>query len=160
MLKPNHATSLLAGILGLVTFALPWVAQEHDRYIPYALIADSPIYAESGAINFWILWLVPIGACIIIAASLVENTPSARTWTIISSIAGLSAVLYTQIRLWLIPASNDPSTAPVMSVGAWLAALAFLIALITALFRLADAHDEANREEYINEQMRKQHPKR
>lgn len=155
MLKPSHAMGLMGGVLGLVTFALPWVADGGDRYTPYTLIADTPLYGANGAVNFFILWLVPVGACIVMLCSLLEETPATRVWTIIGSAAGLGAVLYTWIRLGFV-AADSPSMRLEMSVGAWLAALAFLMALIAGIRQVLNVREEARQEAYAIEQRERQ----
>lgn len=155
MLKPSHATGLMGGVLGLVTFALPWVADRGDRYTPYTLIADTPLYGQNGAVSFLLLWLVPVGACIVILCSLLEETGVTRVWTIIGSVGGLSAVVYTWLQLGFL-AADYPSASLEMSVGGWLAALAFIITLIAGIRQVLDVREEARQEAYAIEQRERQ----
>ncbi len=162
-MKTGNVFSLTGGIMGLVSFALPWIAYDDTRYTAYELIADHHFLGRDSAPSFFLLWCLPVGASILILASLLapKEGMSAQRWNLAGAILGCIALLnvWGQLAFTSAPTSNDstiPTNSVALSVGSWLATLAFILALSGAIQALRQERLEREEQELAAMRERKE----
>lgn len=133
MMKNGNAVSLAGGIIGLVSFALPWITDNDTRYTAYELIVVQPFLGRDTAPTYFFLWCLLLGAIIVILASLLapREELTAQRWNLAGAILGWVAIL----SLWgqLLFTTPSPTVSVSLSVGSWMVTLAFILALSGAI---------------------------
>ncbi len=147
MMKNGNAVSLAGGIIGLVSFALPWITANDTRYTAYELMVNQPFLGRDTPPNFFFLWCLPLGAIVVLLASLLapREELTAQRWNLAGAILGWVAILSLWGQLFFTRASPDVSVS--LSVGSWMATLGFILALSGAVSAWLQERDEQGAEE-------------
>ena len=143
-MKTRHALALVAGIVALMAFALPWIATNGDspdtpyavmRLLEYSSMA-LPEYASTH-----ILWLEPVGAIFLMLGTLRAASPDQGRYQMIAGSAlGLAVFLYTYL---VLPnqLAGSPDTFE-LKAGALIACLSFITGLVVGVVDLKELKAE------------------
>lgn len=142
-MKTRHALALVAGIVALMAFALPWVAingsSPDTPYVVMRLLTYSsmplPAYASTH-----ILWLEPVGAILLMLGALRAASPGqGRYQMLVGAVLGLATVLYM---LFWLPSQFPGSSTFELKAGVMIAGLAFITGLVVGVMDLRERKAE------------------
>jgi hypothetical protein len=143
-MKTRHALALVAGIVALMAFALPWVDPTgNSPETPYAVMRALS-YAEIPLLTYastHLLWLEPVGAIFLMLGALRAASPDqGRYQMVVGSALGLVVFLYTFFWLpSLLAGSNETFS---LLAGTWIACLSFITGLVVGIVDLKELRAE------------------